>query len=232
MVWAQRVSQWRMDRDMGGCRSPRGVPRLPLGLLAVLAVSILAWAAIPVGASGDGPRPLADTQGPTITSIAPLVPFAPDALGTFNVTATAHDTQSIVTAAEFFVDAPGNGSKNPFMMLPFDARWDNQTETARWSGPFDFLTSGLAFGDHTLWVHARDVAGNWGPFATASFVLYNANTTGPFTIAVSIAPTDVPTGVPVQLDATLQDWFGDPILAAEFFVDVPGPDGTGTPMSN
>ena len=104
--------------------------------------------------------------------------------------------------------------------------------TARWSGPFDFLTSGLAFGDHTLWVHARDVAGNWGPFATASFVLYNANTTGPFTIAVSIAPTDVPTGVPVQLDATLQDWFGDPILAAEFFVDVPGPDGTGTPMSN
>jgi len=59
---------------------------------------------------------------------------------------------------------------------------------------------------------------------------------GPDTHSVAVSEPSVPQGTPVQLTATVFDarYGGDPlqpVVAAEYFADFPGADGTGTPMS-
>ncbi len=59
---------------------------------------------------------------------------------------------------------------------------------------------------------------------------------GPDTQAVSVNPIEVPGGLPVDLTATVLDqrYGGDPLqplMAAEYFIDAPGADGTGIAMS-
>jgi len=59
---------------------------------------------------------------------------------------------------------------------------------------------------------------------------------GPDTQNVSVNPSSVPQGTPTQLTANLADhrYGGDPlqpIAGAEYFVDAPGADGTGTAMA-
>jgi len=61
-------------------------------------------------------------------------------------------------------------------------------------------------------------------------------TYGPDTADVAVVPSEVPPATPVQLTATVADYrlVGDPvapIAAAEYFIDIPGPDGTGIPMA-
>jgi hypothetical protein len=59
---------------------------------------------------------------------------------------------------------------------------------------------------------------------------------GPDTEGVSVLPNEVPQGTPVDLRATIADhrYEGDLLLtvgAAEYFIDAPGEDGTGIPMT-
>ncbi len=59
---------------------------------------------------------------------------------------------------------------------------------------------------------------------------------GPDTQGVAVNPAEVPQGTPAEVTANIADhrYGGDPlqtIASAEYFVDAPGPDGTGEPMS-
>jgi uncharacterized repeat protein (TIGR01451 family) len=61
-------------------------------------------------------------------------------------------------------------------------------------------------------------------------------TYGPDTENLSIVPNTVPAGTPVDLTGTIADYrYGNdtlyPIAAAEYFIDTPGEDGTGIPIS-
>ncbi|TLZ50545.1 MAG: winged helix-turn-helix transcriptional regulator [Methanobacteriota archaeon] len=207
---------------------PGGSPRLPLGVLAAAALSALLWAALPVGAMTAGPTPLADTQGPVITNVRVPFPVAPDSV---LIRATATDDQSIVVAAEFSVDYVSNGSRTPFKMLPEAPPWDSSVEDVNWSGSYDFFTQGLAPGTHSLFLHARDSAGNWGPYANVPFVISDPTTTGPQTLTVDVAPANVTEGGLTTINATLIDWFHKPIVRAEFFLDAPGPYTSGISMT-
>lgn len=74
-------------------------------------------------------------------------------------------------------------------------------------------------------VYASKIAGS--PYITAY---------GPDAQALAVNPSVVPGGMPVNLISTILDqrYSGDPlhpVMAAEYFIDAPGADGTGIPMS-
>ena len=90
-----------------------------------------------------------------------------------------------IAAAEYFLDAPGvDGTGLP--MSPVDGAWGETNE----DGQATVDTSSLTPGQHYILVHARNNAGQWGPF-TAVFV----DTTpgfAPEQIAVTASPLDIP----------------------------------------
>ena len=73
-------------------------------------------------------------------------------------------------------------------------------------------------------IYANKIAGS--PYKTAY---------GPDAVDLVVLPNEVPGGVPVDLTATILDqrYSGDPlqpVMAAEYFIDTPGEDGTGISM--
>jgi hypothetical protein len=76
---------------------------------------------------------------------------------------------SPVAAAEGFLDSAGtNGSG--FVFVADDGQWNAANESGYGLIPLSQL-NGLANGTHTVYVHARDAAGNWGPLASGTFTL-------------------------------------------------------------
>ena len=104
-----------------------------------------------------------DSTGPVTSGVA-----AADA-GGGNVTLTANVNDSTtgnsnVAAAEYFIDTVGaNGSGSA--MAASDGAFDSQAEAVTAT----VNVSALPAGDHTLYVHGRDVPGNWG--TTGSVVI-------------------------------------------------------------
>src|SRR5438067_9018202 len=83
----------------------------------------------------------------------------------------------------------------------------------------------LSDGTHTIFVHGKDQAGNWGATQSVTFV---KDTVGPVTSNTAVAPTptnSAPTVTATETDATTS------VTAAEFFIDAAGADGTGTAMN-
>lgn len=104
-----------------------------------------------------------DSAGPESSSIAKAATFA----SSVTIEAVADDAASgdaPIAGAELFVGAPGeSGSGVP--MLPADGAFDSPHELLRTT----FVPA--ASGEQTIYVHARDVYGNWGAFAAAAVSL-------------------------------------------------------------
>ena len=138
-----------------------------------------------------------------------------------------------ITAAEYFIDAPGADGTGVTMLVNFlapiaslDAVILTPTLTA------------LAEGAHPVYVHAQDEQLNWGPFATIDLL---QDRSGPATSGVSAAPNPnngtqgVNSNVPaVRVMATFDDRATGPVTSnintAEGFIDTAGADGTGFPF--
>ncbi len=105
----------------------------------------------------------ADTTGP-VTSSAVVTPNPTNSNPT--VTATASDAINTIVAAEFFIDSVGaNGTGSP--MSASDGAFDLSTE-----GITGIINIGsLSDGTHTVFVHAKDSAGNWSPVASNTFTV-------------------------------------------------------------
>ncbi len=85
------------------------------------------------------------------------------------VTASATDTTSKVVQAEGFIDTVGaNGGGFPF--VPTDGAWTSLTESIRVDIPLTTIAA-LSGGNHTIYVHAKDAAGNWGATSTTVLVI-------------------------------------------------------------
>ena len=116
-----------------------------------------------------------DTAGPVVGGLS--VPA-----GGSVVMGTATDALSNVVAAEWFEGAdPGVGLGAA--MSAVDGLFDSPSEQVR-------ASLSLASGQHTLWVRARDAAGNWGAAVSVTFT------------------------VPPPLDVIFQDGFASGTLAA------------------
>ncbi len=107
-----------------------------------------------------------DTTPPTTSSVAGS---SNPTNGALSVALTATVTESgsptsTVAAAEYFIDSVGADGSGTAMSAT-DGSFDSDSENVTASAD----VSGLSLGNHTLYVHGRDGAGNWG--ATDSVVL-------------------------------------------------------------
>ncbi|MGC9669582.1 multicopper oxidase domain-containing protein [Planosporangium sp. 12N6] len=105
----------------------------------------------------------------TVDRVAPVVSAlagVPRSAGTVSLTANATDTQSGIAAAEWYEGAdPGVGFGKPVTV----------TATGPATAGLSVTVSGLANGNHTFWVRAKDAAGNWNK-AVATTVTVNPAT--------------------------------------------------------
>lgn len=153
--------------------------------------------------------PAGDTAGPGIWAGSVRVsPYPPGAGRATWIQATADDRFSggaAIVGAEFFLasaePAPtDNGSGVP--MAAADGAFDGPVENVSWLDLFP-----LAEGPACAWVHGRDTAGNWGPYASACFDAIDVG--GPDVTPPSITLTDPAAGGDVsgtiRVNATASD---------------------------
>jgi hypothetical protein len=132
-----------------------------------------------------------------------------------------------ITAAEGFLD---NASGVPGTGLTFvasDGSFTATAESAYGLIPLSQLT-GMAEGPHQIYVHAKDLAGNWGPYAPLTLVVDRG---GPAISAASATPNSVNRNTTaVNLAATATDNL-TAITAAEWFDGTDPGKGLGHPMT-
>jgi FtsP/CotA-like multicopper oxidase with cupredoxin domain len=160
------------------------------------------------------------------TAGSPVDPNAMKVTGTFT-DPTSASINSPVTAAEGFLDNASGTAGTGLTFVAADGKFDNTTETAYGLVPLTEFTR-LAEGTHSLYVHAKDLAGNWGPLAPVSFVVDRG---GPTVSATSATPdTIVRATLVFSLSATANDAFAA-IAAGEWFEGADPGKGLGKPMT-
>ncbi len=172
-----------------------------------------------------------DTVGPTTSAVA-AAPNPTAGAASVTLTANASDAatgNSNIASAEYWIGAdPGQGAGTA--MNPSDGAFDSPAEGLA----ANVDVSGLATGNHTIYVRAKDSANNWGAPASVVLQVTPADSLGPVTSMVSAAPN--PTGGAANITLTAQasdvGRGGSNIAAAEYWVDGPAPaPGSGTPMN-
>lgn len=129
-----------------------------------------------------------------------------------------------ITAAEFFIDSLGADGTGTAMTAT-DAAFDSATEAVE--GVISPAVLGtLANGPHIVYVHGQ-TAGGWGPVSSIPFLLDRFGPDG--YDAVLVYPQSNGTK-DVDARATVFDVAGLGTVIAEYFIDAPGANGTGTPM--
>jgi arylsulfatase A-like enzyme len=113
-----------------------------------------------------------DTQGPVTLNV--VISTSLISKGSLTVTVTGSDVAtggSNVRTPELFIDQIGpDFTGTPLIIAGYpNAKLDSPTETfTRVLGARRI--AGLSGGVHTIYIHDRDVAGNWGAYATVTFV--------------------------------------------------------------
>jgi hypothetical protein len=138
------------------------------------------------------------------------------------ITATAQlcDANPTLSAAEYWIDAPGADGSGSAASV---------SGTAITVEPGDVRLAALTSGLHTVYVHGQDSGGNWGPLASSTFVIDN---TGPDSSKMTLDPAKSNGGVASALTVAASDRnLGDQLVTGgEYFVDAGGPAGSGTPL--
>jgi len=173
--------------------------------------------------AGGGPGS-GDTEGPIASGTA-VTPSGSDVL----VTATLDDSAkggSNIQAAEYYLDST---SGTAVSMSASDSAFDSPTESVEGTITAATLAS-LSTGNHTIYVRGQDAAGNWGSFNLGVLHIDNQ---GPATSALTLTPNPSGGGVDVVLHGTSSDSAtgGANVIQAEYFIDAPGADGTGTAVN-
>jgi len=157
-----------------------------------------------------------DTTGPATSNMS-LPANKVNGSMSANLSASVSDVStgnSNVTAAEYFIDSTGtNGSGTP-MSGTFGSPGPI-TVNATISGA---TIGSLSSGNHTVYAHGQDSAGNWGPFTLNILKVDNdpPNTTNP-----NLSPNPANGSVNVTLTATGNDSTtgNSNIVAAEYWID-------------
>ncbi|HQR26916.1 MAG TPA: multicopper oxidase domain-containing protein [Nocardioides sp.] len=132
---------------------------------------------------------------------------------------------STITKAELFIDTVGgNGTGVP--LIASDGLFNDASEGGYTDIPLATVRA-LANGPHTLYVHAKDEAGNWGASATATLLV---DKTAPTLSAVTVSPSPTQGAATLTLSATVTDAWTGPV-AAEWFVGTDPGAGNGTAVS-
>lgn len=155
-------------------------------------------------------------------SLSVDVAFTDPASG--NATSASGEIWSTLAAAEGFLDKPDGTAGTGFVFLASDGAWDSRAEAAYGLIPRSELTA-LADGVHTVYVHAKDAAGNWGALVGIPFTV---DRTAPAVVSRTAAVAADATTVRllgVTTDATTR------VTAAEWFAGADPGTGRGTPLA-
>jgi FtsP/CotA-like multicopper oxidase with cupredoxin domain len=169
-----------------------------------------------IDATGSGS--VGDTVGP-VTSGVTIDPITGALSASVSDAATGGAS---VAAAEYFIDTAGAPGTGTLMTGSFPS--DPATVNAT------VAVGSLSSGTHTVFVRGQDGLTNWG--ATAS-VVFSLDTVGPATTGALLTPNAGNGSTSLSLTATANDQLtgGANIAAAESFIDVVGPVGSGAAMT-
>jgi hypothetical protein len=132
---------------------------------------------------------------------------------------------STIRSAEAFIDTVGaNGTGIP--LNASDGTFNDASEGGYADIPLTTVQA-LANGAHTIRVHARDAAGNWGATGTATLLV---DKTRPTVTAVTATPNPTQGSTTVVLSATATD-SATAITRAEWFRGADPGTGNGTAMT-
>jgi len=144
-------------------------------------------------------------------------------LAVVRIMATMVSTGSTVAGAEGFIDSVPAVSVRGFPFVASDGIWNGASETAYADIPLTTVAA-LSNGNHTLYVRARDLAGNWGPTGSKVLVI---DKVAPTVVSVSLTPAAVPIGTAnVTLSVSASD-IGAGVTGAQYWID-----GSATPPAN
>jgi hypothetical protein len=165
-----------------------------------------------------------DTTGPATNNVS-LPANAVNGSMTANLTASVSDVStggSNVTAAEYFIDAIGSIGLGTAMSGAFGTPGPIAV-SATLSGA---TIGSLSSGNHTVYVHGQDSAGNWGPF---TLNILKVDNLPPNTTNLALSPNPANGSVNVSLSATANDGAtgNSNITAAEYWIG----SGTHIPMT-
>jgi FtsP/CotA-like multicopper oxidase with cupredoxin domain len=178
---------------------------------------MLTFLTIPAGpATGD-------VTGPSASGLS-LSPNPSNGSVTVTFNASVSDSASgsnNIVAAEYFVDAAGSNGAG-IAMAASDAAFDSPTELV--TGAINPVS--LTAGNHNIYIHGQDAAGNWGAF---NFIAMNLDKQGPLTTSLQ---TTFQANGNVALSGSASDTTtgGGNIQAAEYFIDAAGANGAGAAM--
>ena len=165
-----------------------------------------------------------DVTGPSASGLS-LSPNPSNGSVTVTFNASVSDSSSgnnNIVAAEYFIDAAGaNGTGTA--MAASDAAFDSPTESV--TGAINPIS--LSAGNHNIYIHGQDAAGNWGSF---NFVALSLDKSGPLTSSLQ---TTFQSNGNVTLSGSASDTTtgNSNIQSAEYFIDVAGANGAGTAMT-
>ncbi|MGD2247684.1 MAG: FG-GAP-like repeat-containing protein [Candidatus Methanofastidiosia archaeon] len=166
-----------------------------------------------------------DSTGPESSSIS-VNPDPTACASTVTLTALVDDTttgNSNIQRAEYFIDVLGTDGTGTLIPAQ-DGSFDSPTEKIKTVVDVTGLSPGL----HTLYVHGKDSAGNWGP--TESYVLQvEDDCVGPVISSVKLKLNSPKCPKFAKLKATVDDTTtgNSNIQRAEYFIDTVQTDGTG-----
>jgi len=165
---------------------------------------------------GVAPILTLDTTGPATSNVG-LPANAVNGSTDVSLTATITDLgvpNSNVTAAEYFVDTTGANGTGTAMSGSFGSPGPIAV-----SATIPGVTiAGLSSGNHTVYVHGLDSAGNWGPF---TLNILRVDKDAPNTTNPSLSPNPANGSVNVSLTATGNDSTtgNSNVSAAEYWID-------------
>lgn len=163
------------------------------------------------------------TSGPTLTPPAANAQAVLVGASASDVASGNHD----IVAGEFFIDSnAGNGTgtaMTPAVVAP----------STTLSGTIPAATvAGLAVGTHTVTIHAKDRAGNWGPRVS---VTLRIDRTPPTFSGISLAPNSIASGtasVGLTVNGASDGATGSGVAGGEFWIANSNvPNGGGTQFS-
>ncbi|MEP6798350.1 MAG: hypothetical protein ABI890_09390, partial [Lapillicoccus sp.] len=133
---------------------------------------------------------------------------------------------STLVDAEAFLDTVGTNG-NGVQLIPSDGTLDTNTESVYGLIPLSAIRS-LSDGNHPVFVHGQDAAGNWGPTFTASFLVDKA---APTLGALTATPNPTNGAAMITAQVPYTDASGT-IGAAEFWFGTADPGvGRATPIT-
>ncbi|MCB9419938.1 MAG: multicopper oxidase domain-containing protein [Ardenticatenaceae bacterium] len=171
------------------------------------------------------PGTTGDTTGPSTSDIV-LTPNPTKGSVDVTIAALINDVNSgnsDIAAAEYYIDSTSGVATGMLGAFASPTEAVNGVILAA-----DLST--LSSGEHTVYVHGQDSAGNWGPF---SFAILNLDKTGPATTGITLLPNPSDGLSDVALHATGNDSNsgGLNVAMGEFFIGGDPGEGNGTSIA-